>query len=158
MSHFWRGDSHQVPGAVGVGIAVEKIVAAVIEDEEATLPSACDVMICSAGHNPMHAERMRIARDLWAAGIKAFATFESKSLEQLQEHCRGVGVSQMAVLKEQEAGSVRVCNWFLFLSTSLNVSLTFCLVFLSLCPIVYLSLMLCLIDFTCMSYCVCVCV
>ena len=136
VSHFWRGDSHQVPGAVGVSIAVEKIVAAVIEDKEATLPSACDVMICSAGHNPMHAERMRIARDLWAAGIKAFVNYESKSLEQLQEHCREVGVSQMAVLKEQEAGSVRVC-WFFLLSTSLNVSLTFCLVFMSVSGCVY---------------------
>ena len=108
VAHFRRGDPHQSPGAVGVSIAVEKIVTAVVADKDAALPGACDVLVCTAGHNPILAARMRIARDLWTAGIKACVNYEPRSLEQLQEHCREVGISQMAVLKEQEVGFVRV--------------------------------------------------
>ena len=113
ISHFRRGAEapHPSPGAVGVSIAIEKIVAAVLEKEEDTIPSAYDVFVCSAGHNPMLPERMRIARDLWRAGIRATISYDSKDmipLEELQEFCKQGGIQHMVVLKEQETGSVRV--------------------------------------------------
>ena len=113
INHFRRGAeaSHPSPGAVGVSIAIEKIVAAELENEDATIPSAFDVFVCSAGHNPMLAERMGIARDLWKAGISATISYDSKDmtpLEELQEFCKQGGIQHMVVLKEQETGSVRV--------------------------------------------------
>ena len=100
--------THPSPGAVGVSIAIEKIVASVLEDQDSVIPCAYNVLICSAGHNPMHAERMRIARDLWKAKIKATISYETMPLEELQESCKEGGIQYMVVLKEQEPGSVRV--------------------------------------------------
>ena len=113
VAHFCNGAEamHSTPGAVGVSIAVEKIVAVVLERETPTVPSVYDVLICSAGHNPMHAERMRIARDLWKAGIKASIYYDTKDmipLEEIQEVCKQQSIQHMIVLKEQETGSVRV--------------------------------------------------
>ena len=65
----------------------------------------------------MHAERMRIARDLWKAKIKATISYETMPLEELQESCKEGGIQYMVVLKEQEPGTVRV-------SIRMKVSLT----------------------------------
>lgn len=118
INHFRRGAeaAHPSTGAVGVSIAIEKIVAAVLEEEKDTIPSAFDVFVCSAGHNPMLAERMCIARDLWKVGIKATICYDSKDmtpLEELQEFCKQGGIQHMVVLKEQETGSVRVSKIFI---------------------------------------------
>ena len=109
--------THPSPGAVGVSIAIEKIVASVLDDQDSVIPCAYNVLVCSAGHNPMHAERMRIARDLWKAKIKATISYETMPLEELQESCKEGGIQYMVVLKEQEPGSVRV-------SIRMKVSLT----------------------------------
>ena len=98
-------------GAVGVSIAIEKIVAAVLEEEDVTYLCPYDVMVCSAGRNPMQTERMRIAHDLWECGIKANICYDSKdmvSLEEQQEFCKQSGIQHIVVLKEQDAGHVRV--------------------------------------------------
>lgn len=110
ISHFRRGAEASLPspGGVGVSIAIEKIVAAVLEDQNALVPCAYDVFVCSAGHNPMQPERMRIARDLWKADIKATISYGTIPLEELQEFCKQEGIQHMVVLKEQEPGSVRV--------------------------------------------------
>ena len=115
INHFRRGAeaTHPSPGVVGVSIAIEKIVAAVLEDEDIADPCPYDVLVCSAGHNPMQSERMRITRDLWRAGIKANICYDSKDmipLEELQEFCKQGGIQHMVVLKEQEVGSVRVSD------------------------------------------------
>ena len=113
ISHFRRGADagYQVPGAVGVSVAVEKIVAAVLEIEESLLPNSCDVLVCSTGQNSMMEERMRIARELWTAGIRTNLFYDSKSvysLEELHDYCRQTKVGHMVVLKEQEGGWVKV--------------------------------------------------
>ena len=100
--------THPSPGAVGVSIAVEKIVTSVLEDLNSVIPCACNVLVCSAGHNPMYAERMRIARDLWKAKIRATISYETMPLEELQEFCKEGRIQHMVVLKEREPGSVRV--------------------------------------------------
>ena len=113
INYFRRGGeaSHPNPGAVGVSIAIEKIVAAVLEEEDVTNLCPYDVMVCSVGRNPMQTERMRIAHDLWECGIKANICYDSKdmvSLEEQQEFCKQSGIQHMVVLKEQDAGYVRV--------------------------------------------------
>ena len=110
ISHFRRGAEASLPspGGVGVSIAIEKIVAAVLEDQNTLVPCAYDVFVCSAGHNPMQPERMRIVRDLWKADIKATISYGTIPLEELQEFCKQEGIQHMVVLKEQEPGSVRV--------------------------------------------------
>ena len=100
--------SHPSSGGVGVSIAIEKIVSSVLEDEDALVPCAYDVFICSAGHNPMEVERMGIARDLWKAGITATISYGTTPLDELQEFCKQEGIQHMVVLKEQEPGFVRV--------------------------------------------------
>lgn len=110
ISQFRRGAdaSFASPGGVGVSIAIEKIVSAVVEDEYAFVPCAYDVFVCSAGHNPMQQERMRIARDLWNVGIKATISYGAMPLEELQEICKKEAIQHMVVLKEQEPDYARV--------------------------------------------------
>ena len=111
LINIFRGTpeiTYPFPGAVGVSIALEKIVASVLDDSDSAIPCACNVLVCSAGHNPMHAERMRIARDLWKAKIKATISYETMPLEGLQKFCKEEGIQHMVVLKEREPGSVRV--------------------------------------------------
>ena len=115
INSFRRGAETTIPspGGVGVSIAIEKIVAAVLEDQDAVVPCAYDVVVCSAGHNPMQAERMRIARDLWKAGIKATISYDTMPLEELQDFCKEGAIQHMVILKEQEPGSVRVSLLYL---------------------------------------------
>lgn len=110
ISQFRRGAeaSLPVPSGVGVSIAIEKIVSAVVEDEYTLVPCAYDVFVCSASRNPMQQERMRIARDLWKAGIKATISYSTMTLEELQDICKKEGIQHMVVLKEQEPGFIRV--------------------------------------------------
>ncbi|KAJ7388332.1 Eukaryotic translation initiation factor 2 alpha kinase 4 [Desmophyllum pertusum] len=68
-------------------------------------PAMC--LSVSAGHNPMQAERMCIARDLWKAGIKATICYDSIPLEELQEFCKQGGIQHMVVLKSRKLASVR---------------------------------------------------
>lgn len=139
INNFRRGAeaAHPTPGVVGVSVAIEKIVAAVLEEEDDTIPCAYDVFVCSAGHNPMQAERMCIARDLWKAGIKATICYDSIPLEELQEFCKQGGIQHMVVLKEQETGSVRVSIILLFFVV-VCVSFCFCWCLASLCSSVLL--------------------
>ena len=113
IKEFRRGGeaTHPSHGAVGVSIAIEKIVAAVLEDKDVSNLCPYDVLVCSAGRNRMEAERMRLAHDLWECGIKANICYDSKdmvSLEEQQEFCKQSGIQHMVVLKEQEGESVRV--------------------------------------------------
>ncbi|XP_061166164.1 eIF-2-alpha kinase GCN2-like [Saccostrea echinata] len=87
---------------VGVSIAFEKIVIAVLESREMNPPSAYDILVCTTfGHKPMLKERMTIVRDLWAAGLRAEIYLDSmQAQEDIQEFCRSNGVSFMVTLQE----------------------------------------------------------
>ncbi|XP_031551320.1 eIF-2-alpha kinase GCN2-like [Actinia tenebrosa] len=104
VTYFRHGsEAHQSPGAVGVSIAVEKIVSAVSSDEYVNLPCACDVMVCSASQTSMLNERMRIVRELWAAGIRATLMYNSPAqftLEDIQDYCKEAEIPHIAFLKE----------------------------------------------------------
>ena len=103
---------HQAIGAVGVSIGFEKIVTAVLDDKETLLPDSCDVLVCSTGNNSMMDERIRIAQELWCAGVKTslfyYGSRNLYSLEDLQDYCRQMKVGFMVLMKEQESGWVKV--------------------------------------------------
>ena len=100
---------------VGVSIAIEKIVSALVEDQEAFVPCQYDVFVCSTGSKPMQEESMHIARDLWNAGIKATISYGAILLEEAQEVCKREGIQHMVVLKDLDPGFVRV-SLFMFLA------------------------------------------
>jgi translation initiation factor 2-alpha kinase 4 len=112
VAHFRHGsEAHQCPGAVGASIAVEKIVSAVSADEEVTLPCTCDVLVCSASQTSMLNERMRIVRELWAAGIRATLMYNSPAqftLEDIQDYCKEAEIPHLVFLKEYDPGVVKV--------------------------------------------------
>ncbi|XP_074628735.1 eIF-2-alpha kinase GCN2-like [Acropora palmata] len=93
---------------VGVSIAIEKIVSALVEDQEAFVPCQYDVFVCSTGSKPLQEESMHIARDLWNAGIKATISYGAILLEEAQEVCKREGIQHMVVLKDLDPGFVRV--------------------------------------------------
>ena len=98
---------------VGVSIAIEKIVSALVEDQEAFVPCQYDVFVCSTGCKPMQEESMHIARDLWNAGIKATISYGAILLEEAQEVCKREGIQHMVVLKDLDPGFVRVSLFML---------------------------------------------
>lgn len=112
IAHFVHGTQAQhCPSAVGVSIAVEKIVSAVSNDESINLPCACDVLVCSTSEASMLTERMRIVHELWSAGIPATLMYDSPAqltLENMQEYCRETGIPHLVFLKEQDPGFVKV--------------------------------------------------
>lgn len=112
IAHFVHGTQAQhCPGAVGVSIAVEKIVSAVYKDDSLNLPCACDVLVCSTSQTSLLTERMRIVRELWSAGIPATLMYDSPAkftLEDMQDYCRETGIPHLVFLKEQDPGVVRV--------------------------------------------------
>ncbi|XP_048732268.2 eIF-2-alpha kinase GCN2-like [Ostrea edulis] len=90
---------------VGVSIAFEKIVLAVLESKELNPPSPYDILVCTIGHKPMLKERMTIVQDLWAAGLRAEVYLETmQAQEDIQEFCRSNGVSFMVTLKDGDTG------------------------------------------------------
>eukprot|EP00026_Physarum_polycephalum_P012325 Phypoly_transcript_12620.p1 GENE.Phypoly_transcript_12620~~Phypoly_transcript_12620.p1 ORF type:complete len:300 (+),score=77.09 Phypoly_transcript_12620:31-900(+) len=109
-------------GAVGVNIAVEKIVTAVLAYEQRKLGRShsqpayqqdVDVVLCSIG-SPLTEEKMSVAAVLWAAGVRAdFIPFESTSVEELAAVCRERKIPWIITLKDRSynmRGVVRLRN------------------------------------------------
>ncbi|XP_063231098.1 eIF-2-alpha kinase GCN2 isoform X2 [Bacillus rossius redtenbacheri] len=95
--------------AAGVSISLDRIVSALQAcDQDAR---ALDVVVCSLGHGPMIKEKCAVVRELWAAGVRANLLDAIQSLEEVQDWCREMMVSNIVLLKETEATSVRVRSW-----------------------------------------------
>ncbi|XP_076353947.1 eukaryotic translation initiation factor 2 alpha kinase Gcn2 isoform X2 [Tachypleus tridentatus] len=95
--------------AVGVSIAVERIVGALIEDEEFQTPSLVDVLICSLGHSPMLKEKCVLLKDLWMAGINAQVMYDqTESLEEASSVCEENGIFYLVILSDSESGTVKI--------------------------------------------------
>ncbi|XP_074662114.1 eIF-2-alpha kinase GCN2-like [Tubulanus polymorphus] len=96
--------------AVGMSIAVDKIVAAVLEEsQELPLPKVYDVMVCSVGHRMLLKEQLFVSKELWAVGISTHVLFSStQSLEEIQDFCRDSFVSHLVILKDGESNTARV--------------------------------------------------
>eukprot|EP00058_Branchiostoma_floridae_P027964 XP_002613455.1 hypothetical protein BRAFLDRAFT_71943 [Branchiostoma floridae] len=114
ISQFKRPSMTSVPGpaAVGVSIAFEKVVSAVSDHTESgQVPSTCDILVCTIGRSSLLKERMRVVRDLWAAGLRAEILYDSmQSPEEIQDHCKQAGILHMVILniKDHESDMVRV--------------------------------------------------
>ncbi|XP_052767751.1 eIF-2-alpha kinase GCN2-like isoform X2 [Mya arenaria] len=106
-SRHRKADSRQ--SAVGVSITFEKIVQAMLEQQDFQPPSAYDVLVCTIGHQPMLKERMALVRDMWRAGLKAEILHETlEGQEEIQDFCRAQGISQLVILKDTEGSTVKV--------------------------------------------------
>ena len=67
------------------------------------------MVICAVGHKLMVNERLRVGRELWAAGLRAEVLYDSTDdFDQLQDICRHRGVSHIVMLKDGDASQVKV--------------------------------------------------
>ncbi|XP_077990931.1 eIF-2-alpha kinase GCN2-like [Glandiceps talaboti] len=98
----------QVQHAVGVSIAFDKLVSAVQEETE-SIPSVIDILVCVVGSKPLFKERIKVVRDLWAAGLRADMIYDSTmSWEEIQDYCKEECIPHLVMLKDVESGNVKV--------------------------------------------------
>ncbi|ESO93561.1 hypothetical protein LOTGIDRAFT_119057 [Lottia gigantea] len=96
-----------IPSAVGVSLAFEKIVSAVLDTVE--VPSSHDIVVCSVGHKTLLKERLRVVKELWAAGLRAEVFYDSvQNLEEVHMYCRNYDITYIVCLKDGDGGSVRI--------------------------------------------------
>lgn len=94
--------------AVGASIAFDKIVTMTIEqrrNEWSALDTGSDVaevLVCSVGgEKNLLKEKLSLLRELWAADISAdYLQDPVGSLQDLQDHCKAVGIRNLIVLKD----------------------------------------------------------
>ncbi|XP_064601948.1 eIF-2-alpha kinase GCN2-like [Liolophura sinensis] len=100
-------DTSTVQHGVGVSVAFDKVVNAMIEYQEPQ--SASDILVCTIGHKAMLKERLNVVRDLWSAGLRAEVLYEAlQTLEDIQERCKTLSISHIVILKDSETGHVKV--------------------------------------------------
>ncbi|XP_055989347.1 eIF-2-alpha kinase GCN2 [Sorex fumeus] len=97
-----------VPVAIGVSIAIEKILAAVLSMEEPVTISSCDLLVVSVGQMSM-SRAINLTQKLWTAGITAEIMYDcSQSQEELQEYCRHHEITYVALVSDKEGNHVKV--------------------------------------------------
>ncbi|KAJ2879751.1 eukaryotic translation initiation factor 2-alpha kinase [Coemansia aciculifera] len=70
----------------------------------------CDVVVASFGNRPMLKERIALARELWANGLRTDFLFNDDpemTMERLVEICRDQGMNWIVTLKRKAAGKRR---------------------------------------------------
>ncbi|XP_070577673.1 eIF-2-alpha kinase GCN2-like [Ptychodera flava] len=88
--------------AVGVSIAYDKLVSAVLDDHENT-SSVVDALVCAVGSKPLLKDRIKVVRDLWAAGVRADMIYDSNlSLEEIQDYWKEENIPYLVMLKETD--------------------------------------------------------
>eukprot|EP00743_Colponemidia_sp_Colp-15_P010346 GILK01011388.1.p1 GENE.GILK01011388.1~~GILK01011388.1.p1 ORF type:complete len:1281 (-),score=268.78 GILK01011388.1:111-3953(-) len=87
--------------AVGVGIAVDKIVSAVSTHEKASqYQRHADVFVCSIGEQ-LQSDRLKLVSQLWAADIKAeYSLMDGTSLEVVQDYCKKEKIPWLIIIKK----------------------------------------------------------
>ena len=115
MSQY--AETSTLPSAVGVSIAVEKILISVVEKEESvdeTLSSlsACDAVVCTLSNNPKLDTLLNVLCELRASGISttlySYDLHQDYSIEEIQDHCKDNGINNLVVLKDSDTEFVRV--------------------------------------------------
>ncbi|XP_041467880.1 eIF-2-alpha kinase GCN2-like isoform X1 [Lytechinus variegatus] len=122
-----------VPGplAVGISVSFEKIISAVLQESQSDIVSSfvrrtfsdvvgidhrhvvqpfdgktmsvCDILVVSVGSSTLIRDRIKVVRNLWAAGFHADILYDdSLSLEEAQDYCRAMGISHLVILKDSE--------------------------------------------------------
>ncbi|XP_071485628.1 eIF-2-alpha kinase GCN2-like [Diadema antillarum] len=92
------------PLAVGVSISFEKIISAVQSDPTPDPPfSAYDILVISIGSSSLVKDRIKVVRNLWAAGLKADFLYDNAlSIGEAQDFCRFMGISHLVILKDSD--------------------------------------------------------
>ncbi|XP_025409124.1 LOW QUALITY PROTEIN: eIF-2-alpha kinase GCN2 [Sipha flava] len=89
--------------ALGISLSLDKL-AALFPTES----SEIDVILCSACSNSiMTEEKLNIARDLWKMGIKTLVLDVEQTLEQIQDYCQELYVTNIVMLKETKSVILR---------------------------------------------------
>ena len=111
------GDKRNLPHAVGVSIAVDKLISSVLEMTKESEQSSftlceCDILICTVGNTTSVEQRLQTIHELWCCGLKVMLSSYDSSQEcapeELQEYCKESGIHHMVVLKDSDSENVRV--------------------------------------------------
>eukprot|EP00271_Cylindrocystis_brebissonii_P022999 TRINITY_DN917_c0_g2_i2.p1 TRINITY_DN917_c0_g2~~TRINITY_DN917_c0_g2_i2.p1 ORF type:complete len:836 (+),score=187.63 TRINITY_DN917_c0_g2_i2:294-2801(+) len=99
------------PGAVGVSIAVQKLIIAAsaarqaeggldgLSGSELLNAGAADVLVCSRGGGGLLTERMEVVAELWEGGIKAdYVCAVAPSLTEQYEYATACGIHFLVIL------------------------------------------------------------
>lgn len=107
ISSFLADSNKENQSAVGVSIAVEKIISAMIENEQ--ISSEIDVLVCSVGTKSMIKDKCMILQDLWANGIRSYVIYDAaQSLEEITEFCQNYKILHIIILKDGETGIIKI--------------------------------------------------
>ncbi|KAL3874664.1 hypothetical protein ACJMK2_037645 [Sinanodonta woodiana] len=94
---------------VGVSFAFEKIVNAMLEEDDFPTPSPYDILVCTIGRKPLLKDRMKLVKELWNAGLRAEHLLETlESPEEIQDFCRTHGISYLVLLKESDVNTLKL--------------------------------------------------
>ncbi|XP_050530238.1 eIF-2-alpha kinase GCN2 isoform X2 [Daktulosphaira vitifoliae] len=85
--------------ATGISFSLDKL-AALFQTES----SGIDVILCSSYSNSnMTEEKLNVANELWKMGIKSLVLDDEQTMEQIQDYCNELCVSNIAMLKETKS-------------------------------------------------------
>ncbi|ORZ38826.1 hypothetical protein BCR44DRAFT_1427861 [Catenaria anguillulae PL171] len=104
------GTMDPVPAAMGVHFAVQKL--AWVHQQHYGGSVATQVLVGSFGSGyGLLAERMKVAKELWAAGIPCEMLYEERSnTDLLVQQCKSQGIQIIVFVKADASGSVKVRN------------------------------------------------
>lgn len=113
QEHWTNTMALSVPGAVGVSIALEKLILVAVSEGEQD-SSGVEVLVCSKGGGGLLRERMEIVSELWDESIKAeFLHSPSPSLTEQYDYANEHGIKWLVMITEADlahGNSVKVRN------------------------------------------------
>ncbi|KAH7351668.1 hypothetical protein KP509_19G008700 [Ceratopteris richardii] len=113
QEHWPRTVAFSVPGAVGVSIALEKLILVTVAESEPD-SSGIEVLVCSKGGGGLLRERMEIVSELWDGNIKAdFVHLPSPSLTEQYDYANEHGYKWLVMITEADlegGNNVKVRN------------------------------------------------
>ncbi|MCO5571335.1 hypothetical protein L7F22_025073 [Adiantum nelumboides] len=102
QEHWKNSWGLSVPGAVGVSIALEKLILAAMSESEPD-SSGVEVLVCAKGGGGLLRERMEIVSELWNGSIKAgFVHSPSPSLTEQYDYANEHGFKWLVMLTEAD--------------------------------------------------------
>ncbi|XP_024542885.1 eIF-2-alpha kinase GCN2 isoform X2 [Selaginella moellendorffii] len=91
---------HTPPGAVGLTIALQKLIHIAMKDSKNETEPA-EVLVCCRGGGGLLKERMELADELWSANVKAdFVCAIAPSLTEQYEYAHDNGIKVLVIITE----------------------------------------------------------
>lgn len=95
--------------AVGVSIAVERIVSAELNSDENQSCGIVDVLVHSTGDTAMLKERIDLLQQLWSLDISATIIYDKTvTLDDAEQFCRDNRISHIFILKDSEPQYIKI--------------------------------------------------